>query len=39
MPFSVEMELSLLSDFRIFNDFPSREQEAVSRQYPNCWKG
>lgn len=33
------MDFSFTSDFHHISDFPSAVQKAVSRQYPNCWKG
>lgn len=39
MFYNEEMDFSFTSDFQNVSDFPSRVQEAVSRQYPNCWKG
>lgn len=39
MFYNEEMNFSFTSDFHNISDFPSRVQEALSRQYPNCWKG
>lgn len=33
------MDFSFTPGFQNVSDFSSSVQEAVSRQYPNCWKG
>lgn len=39
MLYNEEMDFSFTSDLLTMSDFPRRVQEAVSRQYPNCWQG